>query len=288
MPINITVRGSGTIVQPVPIPRHGIANGFRILQRSAGDLAFELDQIQAVGAKIIRVDLLDSTGYQTAFGLALSGAEARGLQMIACLRGSSGPADLAYVHDYSTRMAQTWGSRIACWEYVNEPNLGGPRYVPATYASELIACYDAVKAVLPSAFVVNGGLGWDAAGKFSNWWPGVIAGGARGHFDALNLHLYMDPGTYLAWSEGLALDSDGKPVIVTESGASVDFLMDVGGLNLTDALTEQAAIVTDSLNDNRVASLCIYTMMNDDVIGFGLLNTDRTQRPAWAAYAAVA
>jgi hypothetical protein len=53
--------------------------------------------------------------------------------------------------------------------------------------------------------------------------------------------------------------------------------------------TGQATIVNhdfDALqNDPRLAFICIYSMMDDEVPGFGLLNPDRTKRQAWNVYA---
>ena len=51
----------------------------------------------------------------------------------------------------------------------------------------------------------------------------------------------------------------------------------------------QASIVShdfDALaNDPRLAFVCVYSMMDDDVPGFGLLNPDRSKRQAWNVYA---
>ena len=51
----------------------------------------------------------------------------------------------------------------------------------------------------------------------------------------------------------------------------------------------QAAIVGhdfDALSgDSRLAFVCVYSMMDDEVPGFGLLNPDRSRRQAWNVYA---
>jgi hypothetical protein len=69
------------------------------------------------------------------------------------------------------------------------------------------------------------------------------------------------------------------PIGATEAGGPVYKYGDTG----------QASIVGqdfDALaNDPRLAFVCVYSMMDDEVTGFGLLRGDRTKRPAWSVYA---
>jgi hypothetical protein len=67
------------------------------------------------------------------------------------------------------------------------------------------------------------------------------------------------------------------PIASTETGGPVTTYGEAG----------QASIVAhdfDALSDPRLAFILVYSMLDDDVPGFGLLRPDRTQRPAWAVY----
>jgi hypothetical protein len=76
------------------------------------------------------------------------------------------------------------------------------------------------------------------------------------------------------------MDANGDaaiPIGATEAGGPVTTYGEDG----------QAKIVShdfDALSDPRLAFVCVYSMMDDDVPGFGLLRADRTQRPAWPVY----
>jgi hypothetical protein len=234
----------------------------------------ELDEIAAIGADYVRSDLLDNTQYRDRFEYVLSGCEARGLQMEACMRGTSGPmADPATAAATASSFYSQFGNRVWGYSWVNEPNLypsSSPRYTPAQYAAELAAVYDALKALDSSVLVGGGVMGWDAAGAFSAWWPGVLSNGGSGKFDFWDIHLYDDPsGTQ--WTEAFALDFEGKPVVATEAGSD------------SGTMATRQSVITNAMNDSRLASVCIYSMreLGD---GFGLLDSGGTRLPSWTTY----
>ena len=76
------------------------------------------------------------------------------------------------------------------------------------------------------------------------------------------------------------------PIVSTESGGPVPKYSEA----------KQATIVTDALHAadgvgtgyRKLAFTLIYNVLDDDVAGFGLLRPDRTKRPAWDAFRAVA
>ena len=79
------------------------------------------------------------------------------------------------------------------------------------------------------------------------------------------------------------MDANGdssKPIISTESGATVS--------KNTEAA--QATIIShdfDALNDPKFKNfgmMLVYTMMDDDVPGFGMLRPDLSKRPSWTTY----
>src|SRR4029079_3625858 len=96
-----------------------------------------------------------------------------------------------------------------------EPSLVGPRYAPTAYGPELAAVYAAIKSVDSNLLVATCGMGWDGAGKFSNWWPAAYNSGGKDHFDLWNCHLYNDPsaGNWTEAKNVYAQYGQGKPVI---------------------------------------------------------------------------
>jgi hypothetical protein len=115
--------------------------------------------------------------------------------------------------------------------------------------------------------------------------------GAKGYFDMLSLHCYDDPddhGTWNLWDQAFTIgptirsimDANGDqaiPIASTESGGPTTKYGEPG----------QATIVDhdfDHLYAGQIRMLLVYTMLDDDVPGFGLLRDDRTKRPAWYAF----
>lgn len=251
---------------PAGLPRYGGATGFEILKGNTATINSELDKWKDVGCQILRTDLADSPQWIGQFKLVRDGAAARGIKIGCSLRGTSGPIGTAGAADFAKRMATMFGNTVAFYEYVNEPNLGGPRYQPAAYGPELAAVYAAIKAVDSNLPVATCGMGWDGAGKFSNWWPAAYNSGGKDHFDLFNVHLYGDP-TSAPWTEAFqvyAQYGQGKPVISTESG--------------TSQASAQATVIPRALHDTRAHSVFIYNMM-PEVAGYNMFGN-----PGYAAY----
>ena len=70
-----------------------------------------------------------------------------------------------------------------------------------------------------------------------------------------------------------------KPIIVSE--------YDLGPVPKYTESAE-ATLIAHALTDPRPAMIAAYTMLDDDVVGYGMLRPDRTRRPAWSAYQAIA
>lgn len=253
---------------PTGLPRYGGATGFVIQNSSSTDATInaELDKWADIGCEILRVDLLQSAAYLAKFHVIANGCFQRGMKIMACLRGTSGPYGAASAGAFAKAMATEFGSSVAAYEYVNEPNLRGPAYQPAQYGPELAAVYAAIKAVDSKLLVATCGMGWDGAGKFSNWWPGVYNSGGKDHFDLICPHLYDTGPSLPSWTEFFnvyAQYGQGKPVIATEGGAKG---------------AAQTSIIPKFLSDPRVNTMCIYNMM-PEVAGFNMFGN-----PGYGAY----
>jgi hypothetical protein len=240
------------------LPRYGGATGFVIQGSGSTDasIASELDKWKDIGCQILRVDLLESTAYQAKFTTIMNGCHQRGMKIMACLRGTSGPYGANAAGLFAKQMATKYGTQVEAYEYVNEPNLGGPRYSPTAYGPELAAVYAAIKSVDSNLLVATCGMGWDGAGKFSNWWPAAYNSGGKDHFDLFNVHLYNAPDQG-NWTEAFnvhATYGQGKPFISTEGGAKG---------------TAQKTVIPAGLKDPRIMTMCTYNMTLE-VAGFNL------------------
>jgi hypothetical protein len=274
-----------TPIPPTPtpsgLPRYGGAPGFVIIndKSTAATINAELDKWKDIGCQYLRVDLLESAAYLAKFHTVLSGCQSRGMKLMCCLRGSSGPYGATSAAAFAKRMAVEFGSQLIAYEYVNEPNLKGNKAAPYTggqYGGELAAVYAAIKSVDSKLVVATCGMGWDpggnpVTGRFSSWWPGVYSSGGKDHFDLFNVHLYDHPSQG-NWTDALSTHAQygqGKPIVVTEAGSRA----------------AQATVIPAALKDQRVQSVCIYNMMLD-VPGFEMWKGTVGTSPGYQAYKA--
>jgi hypothetical protein len=277
-------------VGSAPLPRFGISTGFKILNRSSADQAFELDRIRAAGAKIVRLDSLPPAFEQSKLDPVVSGVIGRGMEPLLILFGTTGPIDPATAASFARSQALKWRGRVRLYEFANEPDLQG--WTGASYARSLIAVHDAIKSVDPTAVVIAGAL-WKGAGGPRQFVTEMYAEGAKGHFDILSLHLYDDPnerGDWNIWDQAFYLpgsvrsimDANGDsavPIASTESGGPTTKYGEAGQARIVEN-------VFDALRDPRLAFVLVYSMMDDDVPGFGLLRPDRSPRPSFATFQA--
>ena len=292
----VTVSNAAAAAPPPPptpppalgsIPRFGIATGYKILTRSAADQKFELDQIQQIGAKLVRFDSLP--GNQSQVDTVVNGVLARGMEPILVLFGTTGPVSPATAAAFASSQATKWKGRVRLYEFTNEPDLHG--WTGTNYAKSLIAAYDAIKAADPKAIVIAGAL-WTGAGGPVKFVTDMYDAGAKGHFDILSLHLYDDPfaaGTWNIWNMAFHMSPSVRSVMDAHGDQSVPIgATEAGGPVNKYGETGQAAIVNhdfDAIQDDNLAFICVYSMMDDEVPGFGLLNPDRSRRQAWNVYA---
>jgi Cellulase (glycosyl hydrolase family 5) len=294
---------------PPPAPpskvwaRYGTSNGWQLPFRTASDQDFEIAQDAALGAKYVRIGPSDAI---------IQKLLANGITPIILFGGNPAypwattPQQLA---SGAAAYASRWGNRIL-YECMNEVNIQG--WTPDTYLPYLQAFHDAVKAAAPSATVMMDGL-WTGTGPQAliPWSERFVNLGGLNYTDLYNVHLYDDAAEHGSWSmwdmtfgSGGAGYYDTKnvrslldiwaaangrpkmPIVSTESGGPVPKYSEA----------KQAAIVTDALNAadgvgtgyRKLAFTLVYSVLDDDVVGFGLLRPDRTKRPAWDAFHAVA
>jgi hypothetical protein len=283
--------------------RYGTANGWKLPFRSAADQTFEIGQDVALGAKYVRIGPNDAI-IQTLLG--------KGITPVILFGGNPSypwgttPQQLAA---QAAGFASRWGNRIL-YECLNEVNIHG--WTPDAYLPYLKAFHGAVKGASPSATVLMNAL-WTGSGAQAllPWSERFISLGGLAYTDLYNVHLYDDAAEHGAWSmwdmtfgSGGAGYYDNKnvrslidawtnargraqlPIVSTESGGPVPKYSEA----------KQATIVSNALRAadgaglgyRKLAFTLIYNVLDDDVAGFGLLRPDRSKRPAWDAFRAVA
>jgi polysaccharide biosynthesis protein PslG len=198
----------------------------------------QLDEAQAIGARMVRVDVGWSSlegegkGRWSSWHLArldnvVTQAERRGIGLLLTFWetpcwASSAPASLRLScsgrwwdrgvqryapndpRDYADalrHLARRYGSRVAGWEVWNEPNAESfwrAADPVGQYVALLRAAYPAVKAVAPSVPVVGGSLMY----ADEAWTRAAYAAGVKGAFDAWSVHPYSEDRSPLAPAPG--------------------------------------------------------------------------------------
>ena len=279
------------------LPRIGVSVGYKIMNRTAADRQFELDKIKKMfnGKQgYVRID--DTTGNQTQLAAVVTDILNRGMTPLVALHGTTGPRT---VDTFGRDQAIKWNGKITFFEIANEPDLNG--WTPDGYADFVKGTAASIKSGNPNAVVIAGALfNGGSSGYTTQDFCRSLAVRAKGSFEFLSMHLYDDPtsrGTWSMWDRAFPsilgatstykgntcreiLNSNaltGVPIISTESGGPVYKYSDAG----------QSTIVGhdfDALKSGLLPSMAVYTMKNDDVQGFGLLDDNNNERPAYATF----
>jgi hypothetical protein len=200
-------------------------------------------------------------------------------------------------------VAQRWGAKLAAlevWNEFNNPDFWCSDDWVGDYAGLLKAAYPAIKKVAPGLTVLGGSLLFGHADTLND----LYARGIKGSFDGVSIHPYEDPSRPDAvhtFSTGVPLvrqamvdHGDGdKPLWLTEFGWPTCAPGDTFAWCVSES--RQAAKLTDAFNTAAswpyVDALVIYAL-RDDATGsanwqsnMGLLHSDFTPKPAWAAFA---
>lgn len=206
-------------------------------------------------------------------------------------------------------LAHRWaGEGLEAYEIWNEPNIArfwAPRPSPRGYGALLKAAYPAVKRADPRAKVVFGGLSTNDYGFLER----VYASGAGGSFDVMAVHPYtcrerpgkidrsvtgrIQPSSFAGYREVRASmlgHGQDKPIWLTEFGWTTSS-GECGVSESTQASYIEGAVKVLAL-DPYVQVALWYNLRNnywlrdadDYEARFGLLRTDFTRKPAFAAF----
>jgi hypothetical protein len=206
---------------------------------------------------------------------------------------------------------------VSAWEIWNEEDAGIFWKAPvdaARYASILKAVYPAIHAADQTATVLLGGL----TGNDYNYLDQVYAAGGGGNFDAVAVHTdtacnlvspysyYRDGGRIAQWSflgyrevhQTMAAHGDGaKPIWMTELGWSTSTAtcnqgqwagQKAGGVSEADQATFLKQAYHCLAQDSYVPVAMWFNLADSGGdtpdTRFGLMRTDGSAKPAWAAF----
>lgn len=297
----VSASSSGSVSSfPVGIsPGSGYETEFEYLGASAQ--AAQIALMKADGVKWLRVDVFCGEPYTS----LISQAEHAGIQVDALVTnvcGAQTPADFASAATQAVKTLEPLG--VQTFEVFNEPNCQGVS--AQSYTAILKAAYTALVTADPSAFVLAGGL-CPNTGSYEpyTYLQAMYADGAKGYFDAANLHPYSYPDTPLQTSASwnpwtylpelhtiMANNGDGsKKIWLTEfgcptgtaAGLPADCTPTTEGQQITDAFDKASGLTW-------IGGLFVFSWQDDATDGdFGLYTSSGVAKTsALAAFKAAA
>ena len=216
------------------------------------DLANELAAMKAYGADHLRTDLFFDVIKSTSSGAynwtqhdrVIDAANAAGLKVIGVLNGTPSwvnngyttTADKTAFGNFAGAAASHYGSDIAAYEVLNEPNFS---ITAANYAGVLDAAHDAIKAVDSTKTVITGGLspiptnggGSQAAATYLS---AMYANGVASNSDGIGFHPYSHPLSPTtnndAWNGWEIMESEVRTIMSNNGDSSTPvWITEYGG-----------------------------------------------------------
>jgi hypothetical protein len=285
-----TITSSTTALQDVysrPESHFGVSTGFTILNRTRAMQDFELDQIQATGAKLVRIDFVNGLEASTDSIVADMGVRWLEPWIVVgnTISGSTSKTAVQFGADCSSAATRYHGV-ARYYEAMNEPNSNG--WTGAAYKAYLAACYNAIKAVDTRNIVVLGGLNPASQGtQAATWLNDLYAAGGKPFFDRGNDHPYGDPQNtkdYSLWQKTygpvvspnivgiMQANGDGAKLLVTSEGGEKVGVnnCEAPDFNLLCTEQDQATTFSHYLSDARPFQEFVFTVLDDVAVGFGL------------------
>lgn len=226
-----------------------------------------------------------------------NGVKVVGMIAYSSLWGSSHPEagsdaqfykpNITYWKQYVEKLVQRYGGYVKDWEIWNEPNaFWRPSASPEEYREVLIAAYDSIKSVDPSARVASGGTTYidgDYISRFLN-------DGGWEHLDAISVHYYSgggpesDPNNRLRDELSKLVYNimiprgGGKEIWITEMGWQSNQI----GTEAQGEVISRAVILARTINE--VGKILIYNLRDESGNSYGLMTNNFTPKPAYNYY----
>jgi polysaccharide biosynthesis protein PslG len=281
---------SGDVAFPIGVsPGSGFEQAFA--KMSVGKQRAVLDLMKADGVSWLRIDY-----YANDSGLRhfIESAQRDGIKVDVILEDYDATPEQFAI--FARDAAAQLGS--AAYEILNEVNLYKPAIPAAQYVPVLQAVYNAIKQSAPHATVLASGLG-PATGSAApdRYLEAMYESGARGYFDAANLHPYSFPAPPMSspcqsWNTFchgapamravMVKHNDGdRPIWFTEFGCPTGT---GGGYRKACTDAQLAAQLTQAYAQSRtwgwVGSFFVFDWQDNDVDGdFGLYLANGDPKP---------
>jgi hypothetical protein len=268
------------------LPKWGISVGGQAIHRPASHITLELDLCREVGAQVIRYDLVP--GNESLFFSYHAQVVARGMETLAVLYDTTAPVGAASAEAFARAKGKQFPG-IRLWEFCNEPDLNG--WTPEQYAVAAAGFSRGLRAVRPDATLIIGALWkWHDVGA-DEWVKRMVA---AGFCDLLSLHLYDGPGwnnPLNIWNQAFGpLPSPRMPIRQQLDAAGLSRIRlcstENGGGNTEAIQSSNVGADFDAVAQGKLAFHCVYSMMDDDVAGFGMVGPapTYTKRLAFSTY----
>jgi hypothetical protein len=266
------------------------------------DRTFDFSELEELGVTFVRLDYVyGNPTWQEEARRISSLASSHGIATTLIVGGWMRYDDRPSPDEFEAFARETAEKlpAVDVFEIVNEPDLVG--WTPETYQPYLRAAYEGIKAARPEAVVSSGGIsrfGCEASPcpegtGMVDWVRRLYAAGAASYFDALALHLYDDPverGAASVWDWAFVEPTNVRGVMDANGDTNVPLWSSENGAPIPKHTPEeQAQIVGGAIRAVTeqtfpLANVTHYTLQDDDVEGFGLLDSENERRPAWFAY----
>ncbi|MEK7143177.1 MAG: endo-1,4-beta-xylanase [Patescibacteria group bacterium] len=188
---------------------------------------------------------------------------------------------------YVERLVRRYGYYVKDWEIWNEPNaFWKPSPSPEEYRDVLVAAYDSIKSIDPSARVGSGGTTYIDGDYISRY----LNDGGWEHLDAISIHYY--PGV------GPESDSNNKlrdelsklvyNIMIPRGGGKEIWITEMGwqsgdiGEEAQGQVISRAVILARTINE--VGKILIYNLRDESGNSYGLMRNNFAAKPAYNYY----
>ena len=196
--------------------------------------------------------------------------------------------NITYWKQYVETLVRRYGWYVKDWEIWNEPNaFWKPAPSPEEYREILIAAYDSIKSVDPSARVGSGGTTYIDGDYISRY----LNDGGWEHLDAISIHYYpgdigpdSDPNNRLRDELSKLVYNimiprgGGKEIWITEMGWQSNSI----GQEAQGEVISRAIILARTINE--VGKIMVYNLRDESGNSYGLMTNNLTPKPAYNYY----
>ena len=286
--------GSNTlfVIRVMPVQRNAAAQKIKTM---GAEWAREEFNWQTLNPRRGRYDLANAD--QAVATYQRNGVKVLGMIAYSSLWGSSNPragTDAQFykpnINDwknYISVLVHRYGYYVKDWEIWNEPDaMWKPGPNADEYRETLIAAYDTIKSIDPSAKVGTGGTAYFDTGFISS----VLDNGGWEHADAVSVHYY--PGVGPESSPGDTLRGNLQDLVyntlIPRGGGKEIWITEMGWESSKIGEEAQGEVISRAVilarMTNEVTKIIIYNLRDESGNSYGLMKNNFTPKPAYNYY----